>query len=319
MLKKIITAISLFLFCLVFSQPNPKAIIKSERKIYSALQKNGEWKRGKIGCYDEYNEYNEKGQLLKYFDILYDEETKNDSLKLKQINDYLNGKIASEEHYFGQKYKFEEKKWKYDSLGRTVSLVSKEFYSSGNEKSTSKGTRTTYPSSNVSVEISGSYHSSKIPPEEYKMNPLGRNIIPKSRVYMEIEEDKTVNDFDASGNLIKSTYSSLFNNSLWRIGIYKYDKKSRVIYRKEKGLNPIQVKYHYNKKGLLKKEIFTNSTGTETTDYQYLKYDQFGNWTEMIKSERHTYNKTEPDDFPMIRVPKNAGRKWCIQRKLEYY
>lgn len=109
MLKKIITAISLFLFCLVFSQSNPKAIIKSERKIYSALQKNGEWKRGEIGCYDEYNEYDEKGQLFKYFDILYDEETKKDSLKLKQINDYLNGKIVSEEHYFGQKYKFEEK------------------------------------------------------------------------------------------------------------------------------------------------------------------------------------------------------------------
>ena len=72
--------------------------------------------------------------MLKYFDILYDEETKKDSLELKQINDFLNGKIVSEEHYFGQKYKFEEKKWKYDSLGRTVSLVSKEFYSSGNEK-----------------------------------------------------------------------------------------------------------------------------------------------------------------------------------------
>lgn len=311
-------AIPFFLFCLVFSQPKPKAIIKSERKIYSALQKNGEWKRKGISFYDEYNE---EGQLTKHFNILHNDETAKDSLELKQINTYQNGKIVSEEHYFGQKYKFEEKKWKYDSLGRTVSLVSKEFYSSGNEKSTSKGTRTTYPSSNVSLEISGDYYSSKIPPEEYKMEPTGKPTIPKAHVYMEIEEDKnkTVNDFDASGNLIKSTYSSLFNNSFWRIGIYKYDKKSRLIYRKEKGLNPIKVKYRYNKKGLLKKEIFTNSTGTETTDYQYLKYDQFGNWTEMIKSERHKYSKTEPDDFPMIKVPKNAGRKWRIQRKLEYY
>ena len=133
-----------------------------------------------------------------------------------------------------------------------------------------------------------------------------------------MKKDKTVNNFDASGNLIKSTYSSLFNNFLWRIRVYKYDKKNRIIYQKATDLNPIEVKYRYNKKGLLKKEIFTNSAGTETTYYQYLKYNQFGNWTEMIKSERHKYSKTEPDDFPIIKVPKNAGRKWRIQRKLDY-
>jgi|GEM_PF-2264352 len=108
-------------FGLAYAQAKPKPLIKSERKIYTRQMRNGEWKRGEVGCDDEYNEYNQKGNLIKCFEIVYDDGSRTDSLKLDQQNFYQNDKLIKEEHHHGTAYKFKEIFYKYDSVGRQVS------------------------------------------------------------------------------------------------------------------------------------------------------------------------------------------------------
>ncbi|WP_097129657.1 hypothetical protein [Pedobacter xixiisoli] len=261
-----------------------KRAIKSEKIIYYV---NGNERRGSFGS-DEMNQYDEQGNILTHSMVLYDEDTKKDTIVPASIFHYKDGLLAKQENFSVLRGGI--KKYEVETLY-------------DKDKKIIKVTHNVFDQNKAVLDKNSHYY-------EYTVNS---NNIKKSNISYYNDANKKFEfdyrleqKFDGK-NLLEEKYFGK-DNEIYREIKNTYNDKKQLIKTINNDQVYAEVYYTYNEHNdVIKRKHTDREDFVSEITFTY-KYDCYGNWIEKTEEEvtkSNSKNEAEP--------------KYVVKRAIVYY
>lgn len=261
-----------------------KRLMKSEKIIYYI---NGDERRSSFGS-DEMNEYDKQGNILMHSLVLYDKDTKKDTIIPASIFHYNNGLLTKQEDFSVlrggiKNYGVETLYDKNNKIVKVIHNVIKQ--------------------NQAVLDRNAHYYEYVVDDKNLKKS----NVFYYNDASKKFEFDYRLEEKFDGKNLLEESYFGK-DNEIYRAKKNTYNNKKQLIKTVNNDQVYSEVYYSYNDHGDITKRKYTDGEDfvSETT-YTY-KYDCYGNWIE----------KTE-EEIIKSKIKNEKEPKYTVKREIFYY